>query len=490
MNLLDDKWIPVLDRGQYRDIDLETLLTQEAHLSLSLSRDDMESAALQLLIALTQTLFTPADRATYRRRLCTPLTPAEYRAAVDKYRHWFELFHPQTPFMQTRGVTADEPTPIQKLFVGLPAGISPTFLNKIDTIRRVCPRCAAIALFNQASGAPSFGGGFKHPLRGNGPITTLIAGHHLRGTVWLNVLTQDTIRQHYPPLAVPPTPTWIDPLLRHASYRAQEIGLIRGLWWQPHRLELLPSAVGGYCEACQGHSPRLIPTFRKQPFSFEVEGCWRHPHSPRQWELKQGAPERVRIRTFNTTAPTWTQLGHFLLAGTNDEPALVVQQGYDLLPESMAIRLLVSGYRTKQSQVLERRHERFTIPLMWPDHAGIRLLEAGLCFAQAVRKTLRGQLYYAGKLLGAPVQGEVERRFDSGSRALVHDLFTEMTRRERQLAMAQFHEAITRLANALFEQAVAPYQHTPRGIAACAPIRAHLWRKLAALPRGETHDGR
>jgi len=34
--------------------------------------------------------------------------------------------------------------------------------------------------------------------------------------------------------------------------------------------------------------------------------------------------------------------------------------------------------------------------------------------------------------------------------------------------MAQFHEAITRLANALFEQAVAPYQHTPRGIAACS----------------------
>ena len=490
MNLLDDPWIPVHEHGATRDIDLASLLTQNAPRTLSLPRDDMESAALQLLIALTQTLFTPADGAAYRRRLRTPLTRAEYQAAVRDYRHWFALFHPHTPFMQTRGVNAAEPTPIQKLFVGLPAGITPTFINPVDAIRAVCPRCAAIALFNQATSAPSIGGGFKNPLRGNGPITTLLAGRDLRETLWLNVLTQDTIRQHYPQATAPVTPTWIDPLRRQATYRAPEIGLSRGLFWQPLHVELLPTAAGGRCEACQGDSPHLIPAFNKAPFTFNVEGLWLHPHSPRQWELHQGAPTRVRYRTFNSSAPTWHQLNHYLLAGSTEQPALVVQQGQAQLPESLPIRLLVSGYRTRQSLVLERRHELFTLPLMWPDQAGIRQLEAGLTFALAVRQILRGQVFYASKQLGAPLLTAVEQQFDNGSRNLVHALFTEMTRRERQQAMLAFNDAVIRLAYALFEQAVHPYHHTVRGIAACAPIRANLRRKLAALPPGEPHDGR
>ncbi|RXL92214.1 type I-E CRISPR-associated protein Cse1/CasA, partial [Citrobacter sp. AAK_AS5] len=55
--------------GEIRDIDLASLLTQDTPRTLSLAGDDMESAALQLLIALPQTLFTPADGAAYRRRL-------------------------------------------------------------------------------------------------------------------------------------------------------------------------------------------------------------------------------------------------------------------------------------------------------------------------------------------------------------------------------------------------------------------------------------
>ena len=120
MNLLESPWIPIQLHGQPCHIDLETLLTHDAPTALALPRDDMEAAALQLLIALTQTLFTPKDREEYRRRLCEPLTSANYRAAVPPYRPWFDLFHPHTPFMQTRGVTAQEPTPIQKLFIGLP----------------------------------------------------------------------------------------------------------------------------------------------------------------------------------------------------------------------------------------------------------------------------------------------------------------------------------------------------------------------------------
>lgn len=77
------------------------------------------------------------------------------------------------------------------------------------------------------------------------------------------------------------------PLRRQTTYRAAEIGLIRGLFWQPHHVELLPTAAGGRCEACQGDSPRLVPAFNKAPFAFGVMGCWLHPHSTQQGDLHQ-----------------------------------------------------------------------------------------------------------------------------------------------------------------------------------------------------------
>ena len=182
----------------------------------------------------------------------------------------------------------------------------------------------------------------------------------------------------------------------------------------------------------------------------------------------------MRYRIFNTSTPTWHQLNHYLQAGSTDQPALVVQQGQAQHPETLLIRLLVSGYRTRQSRVRERRHKVFTLPLHWPDHAGSRQLEAGQTFAQAVRNILRGQVFYASKQLGASLQNAVEQQFDHGSRSLVDALFTEMTRRERQRAMLEFNDAVIRLAYTLFEQAVAPYHHT---------VRAHADEDLHALRR-------
>jgi CRISPR system Cascade subunit CasA len=71
MKLLEDPWIPV---GSQQSITLQTLLTEEGGWQLSLPRDDMEMACLQLLVRLAQALFTPPDRAALRQRLKTPLT--------------------------------------------------------------------------------------------------------------------------------------------------------------------------------------------------------------------------------------------------------------------------------------------------------------------------------------------------------------------------------------------------------------------------------
>jgi CRISPR system Cascade subunit CasA len=193
MNLLFDPWIPVQKDNAHRHITLEKLLCQEEAWQISLPRDDLEMACLQLLISLTQALFMPRDFYVWLQLQETPLNEDEYERQVQSYADWFDLDHEQYPFMQTRGVEAKEITPIQKFFVGLPEGNNHAFFNQVSEINTVCGSCAAIALFNQALSTPSFGGGFKAGLRGNAPITTLIHADNLRQLVWRNVLHETSL---------------------------------------------------------------------------------------------------------------------------------------------------------------------------------------------------------------------------------------------------------------------------------------------------------
>ena len=115
--------------------------------------------------------------------------------------------------MQTRGVTATDPTPIQKLLIGLPEGNNHAFFNDVGEVKHLSAGMAAIALFNQASNCPSFGGGFKGGLRGV-PITTLITNQDLRKTVWSNVLHEESLRNLLPNYDQHKNqaPVWVEPI--------------------------------------------------------------------------------------------------------------------------------------------------------------------------------------------------------------------------------------------------------------------------------------
>ena len=253
MDLLQSPWIPVREDAAVSHISFEQLLCSPNHYQLSLSRDDMELATLQLLISLAQCIFTPKDRNELVQRVRQPLAPKTYRQAVEPYRTWFMLDHPQHPFMQSRGVKAKEVTPIQKLFIGLPEGNNHALFNDKGEIVAVCGSCAAIALFNQASNCPSFGGGFKASLRGSAPITTFATGKHLRETLWFNVLSQDRVADLLVPQHINNVPVWVDPIPAKGKMHAYEIGLLRGLFWQPARVELLATTGPQRCDACQAN---------------------------------------------------------------------------------------------------------------------------------------------------------------------------------------------------------------------------------------------
>lgn len=206
MNLLKEPWIPVREGNDAapRLITYRQLLCEDGDVTLALSRDDMEMACLQLLISLTQVIFTPSKEGELFQHIDAQLSEDEYQNGVAPLLEWFDLAHKKWPFMQVRGVEAKDTTAIQKLF-GLPEGDgSHTFFNDGQEIRTIGLPAAAIALFNQASCSPNFGGGFKGGLRGV-QFTTLVrrdtlsrgdnapVAGRLRRLLWWNVLQAEKL---------------------------------------------------------------------------------------------------------------------------------------------------------------------------------------------------------------------------------------------------------------------------------------------------------
>jgi CRISPR system Cascade subunit CasA len=445
----------------------------------------MELATLQLLISLAQCIFTPKDRSELVQRVRQPLAPEAYQQAVEPYSAWFVLDHPQHPFMQSRGVKAKEVTPIQKLFIGLPEGNNHALFNDKGEIAAVCGSCAAIALFNQASNCPSFGGGFKANLRGSAPITTFAAGKHLRETLWFNVLSQDRVADLLVPQHVNNVPVWVDPIPAKGKMYAYEIGLLRGLFWQPALVELLGATGPQRCDACRQTADRAYSGFHKEKFVYDIEGLWPHPHSPKKWDIKKDARERERFLAFTTQAPAWTQLNHCALEQTHDtkegsESSPIVTQFRQVFGiQHRRLILRVAGYRNNQASVLERRHELFSMPEDWDNKTPY--VEHGIQYALAVKQELRSKLYGFAKQVGPSVHETAERQFYHATEPLIHELLRKMDYREGKVVLAEFKDQVARLAREVFESLTAPYCHAPKGLKYFSVFKRNFEAALAKL---------
>lgn len=491
MNLLKDPWIPVRadGTGPFRQITYEELLCRTGDWQTSLPRDDMELACLQLLVCLTQAIFVPETDSRLREHVRTPLRPEAFADGVRLYLEWFDLDHPEWPFMQTRGVKAAEATPIQKLLIGLPEGNNHAFFNAAGEVRHLGPTCTAIALFNQASNSPSFGGGFKGSLRGGAPITTLVSGDNLRATVWRNVITRDRVLARLPGYdPASDKPTWVTPIKAGETIQAGSIGLLRGLFWQPAHVQLVRADREEPCDCLGGDAGPGYSGFLKEKFNFTVNGVWPHPHGSLSIVVKKGQVEQ-KFASFTTTAPAWTQLSEFVVprdtAGGQEgqSPAEPVTQFGALYPEA-TLHLLVGGYRTNQASVLERRHEFFSIARGWAENRG-RLKEFVDCGLK-LRTTLYKKLSYAAQGhkdkgwqgLGAPVHKTGEELFFQWTDNLVHRVLRDMSFKEFKTERERFVAEMAVVCIEVFEHLTQPYVHKPELIPIIAAARRGLERDL------------
>ncbi len=502
MNLLDtnSRWVPVRADGgigPLRWLSYRDLLCSDGTWRISLTRDDMELACLQLLVSLTQVIFLPKTLDEAEDRIDTPLSENEFDAAVASYVDWFDLDHPTQPFMQTRGVEAKEATPIQKLMVGLPEGNNHCFFNPAGEIKQISAPIAAIALFNQAMNCPSFGGGFKGSLRGSAPITTLVDANDLRRQVWSNVVNADLLLKDLPTLEFDPArdrPTWVEPIAANATLHATDIGLARGLFWQPAHVELIPGTDGGVCDVLRTQVDRLYVGFRKAKFKFTLEGVWPHPHGARSLKVKKGGAE-IRFQSFTTTAPGWTRLADLVAEreAEKDEgtaPAAPVKQARAL--EIAPLHLLVGGYRNKQAAVIERRHELMTLGRGWAGNTdAIRLVvETGL----AAKDALRHKLYFAVKGskdkglegVAAPIHEIAEAHFYARTESLMLDVIAdEQTFADWGSARNGLIDNLSMHCRRIFAELTDPYSLKPELIPIIAWARRSLNNELKRLKEGK-----
>ena len=483
MNLLTDQWIPVQHQNQFKHISLETLLTEQQELSISLSRDDMELACLQLVICLTQVLFSPKNLSELGKRIAEPLTHADYQAAIADKTDWFELDHPIQPFMQNRGVKATEPTDMTKLFAGLDSKSSCCFVNEPNLATYLCPSCTAIGLFNQANNAPSFGGGFKGSLRGGAPITTLILSeqaNNLRATVWNNVLPEDFLIEILPCYfdKKQQPPVWVEPIKAGAKISSADTGLLRGLFWQPAHIELIK---GEHREcSCCGAEAECYNGFNKEKFVYDFLGIYPHPHSPRSFDTKKG--EKIeKFASFTTTAPAWTQLNQFMIQKLSDKqgqtPAPVVTQAQDLAMDE-PLFLLVGGYRNNSAAILERHHDLFNIAHGWQDH--IDTIEVIIKIGLDYKTELRKKLYGFYKSTQIDLCATAETQFYKQTEALIHEQLRQLNNPE------SLHKELKEICRNIFNQLTEPYQENPAVIKALTIARRSLEKAFKTLnPEGD-----
>ncbi len=486
MNLLIDPWIPIQKNAEFKLVTLQSLLCEENIGEVALSRDDMEMACLQLLICLTQVLFLPDNEKVLRKRIVKPLTKDEYEIGIRAYIDWFDLKHPETPFMQIRGVKSAKPTPIQKLFIGLPAGNNHAFFNDAGDISGVSESAAAIVLFNQAMNSPSFGGGFKGGFRGGAPITTLLLGDSLRQTIWFNVLHKENVNEllltDYDQLKTSDKPVWVEPIKEKSKIPAKEIGLLRGLFWQPAHIELEFNDQSSFCEfyGVDTNSP-VISSFKKEKFVYDIIGDWVHPHSPRIIDIKK---KSTRYRSFTTSAPAWTQLNHFVIQSDSNKEnfrvARVVKQ-FSKLTSEMKIRpqLMVGGYRNKKASILQRRHELFPINPDWNNNQYIeRLVSLSIEVKNQLNSSLYGDKKFGignKKALGRKdINSKAEKLFYYYSEKLIMDNLRNMNWRESTESIKNLQKQLIHLCWQIFDEVTLPYRHEAKMLKAKAIARKKL----------------
>lgn len=388
MNLIDEQWLPVrLADGTpdkiapyqiTRDIDDE----KRCIIAIASPRPDFDGALIQFLIGLLQTACTPETEDKWWDWRESPPAPELLKNLLKPYAGAFNLYDIKKPQFMQEDLSPYEnakPHPVSYLLIG--AATDNALKNNTDHFQkrpvfqeRMCPSCAAAALYTLqtfASGGGGGGDGKFTGLRGGGPLTTIILGKNLWETIWMNVLVKSDF-------SIKPCGEKTFPWLKMDYFlsgktsvktiHSDQMNPEHVYWGMPRRIQLLFSEFDDNCRCS------ICGISEKKPFCYEYKDLsggltyrdgkgikkkpsWispLHPLSPYSFGDK-GNPSAIHPQPGGICYRHWLGLVENLHNGGNERlPARVVEQfrticyyensrllwafGYDFVPGQANVR--------------------------------------------------------------------------------------------------------------------------------------------------------
>lgn len=302
ISLLASPWLPISRMDGRLDWIAPHQLGEPDIVGFAAHRADFNGALAQFAIGLLQTA-SPADsEGQWRKRLKAPPPADELAAWFAPLAAAFTLDGDGARFMQDLGLDGGAECSIDALLVDAAGGSAldknTDLFVKRDTVKAMCPHCAALALFTLQTNAPAGGAGHRTSLRGGGPLTTLVVASPTRSLwhdLWLNVLPQNDFlaRSGDAEKAAPFfTFPWLAETgaIQAAGSETQPLQVHphHVFWAMPRRIRLdFGDVQAGQCDICKRDSEQLVRRYVTKPQGLNYKGPWRHPLSP-YYETKEG----------------------------------------------------------------------------------------------------------------------------------------------------------------------------------------------------------
>ena len=437
------------------------------------------AAIHRLLVAVVQAALRPERNADLEGLWSSGRFPAErVRAFGDQYRHRFDVFSEEEPFLQTadlpRRPTEDTKTKsVAYLSVDIPAGTAVThYRHGPEDEQAFCPVCVAAGLVCIPAFATSGGKGIRPSINGVPPIYVLPGGNTLFESLAASLLTP----AYQPAMASrAKDDAWWErsPVVpRYAEVR--EVGYLHSLTFPARRVRLHPERLGRRCTRCGWNAEWLVRTMifemgESRPKSAEL---WLDPFAAyRKPDARSGKAVPTPVRPVAGRA-VWREYASLFLQlpaeGRTIRPRVLDQIAaldVDNLPE----RFRCVGLRTDmKAKVFEWLDAGLDVPpgLLRDEGAALRV-EQGLEFAsdcaQILSRTFRryaGRRRPGGQGPGRRSErhGGLQRRVDnqywSALAAPFRDLTTLLASGEEATAELPWGETVVTTARAAFQRAM------------------------------------
>lgn len=308
MNLISDRWLWVRLRDGSRELVAPTHLSRSDIVAFDAVRADFNGALAQFAIGLLQTCTQVSNIIEKRRRWAQPPSEAELAGWFEPVKAAFECEGNGPRFMQDLelALIPDQLLSIGSLLIDGPSAnaleSNTDHFVKRGGITKLCPHCAATALFTLQINAPSGGVGYRTSVRGGGPLTTILMSSSTKPgedslwhSLWLNVMDSQSFEsaggstERTEPWARFPWMTKQSNLQpKGASLAPAQVHPAHVFWAMPRRIRFAPPAKEpGQCDLCTGTSDGLVSHYATENYGLDYKGPWRHPLSP-YYETKEG----------------------------------------------------------------------------------------------------------------------------------------------------------------------------------------------------------